>query len=290
MQITFNVANIIFSVHSNLPEASLRVDKNYNDFICHDDPFIEIWGHYGMIDSLSLKDYSLIFDSEENWSLYKQEERRLFVLKIPSSTKPPFCVAEFDRDYRKGTIHISSDFFKGYQGDRLPFPLFYPLAEIFMITFLAQKRGLLVHACGINDNGRGYLLTGNSGNGKSTSANIWKKKATILNDDRIVIRFREGKFFMYGTPWHGDYTGTSPEGIAIERIFFLQHGDENKMVPRTGAQAVAMLLARAFPPFWDDAGMDFSLQLLNDLVNQVPCHDLSFVPDEDIIDFVRCAK
>ena len=290
MKLIFNVADIIFSINTELPEESLLVHKNYLDFICEGDPSIHISGQYGSFDQVDLRDCSLIFDSGENWSLYERDDKHLFILNTPSSKSSPFCIAEFDPQYRKGTIQVSSHIFKDYHENKLPFPLFYPLSEIFMICFLAQKRGLLVHACGINDNGKGYLFAGNSGNGKSTSANIWKKRATILNDDRIVIRFRDGKFWMYGTPWHGDYTGISPEGVAIDTIFFLQHGDENKMVPRKGAQAVAMLLARAFPPFWDAAGMDFSLQILNDLVDKVPCHELTFVPDEDIIDFVRCAK
>lgn len=290
MQLIFNVADIIFSINATLPRESLLVDKNYRDFICEGDPFIEISGQYGSLDELDMKDCPLIFDSGENWSLYKRDGKHIFILKTPLSKSSPFCIAEFDPQYRKGTIQVSSDFFKGYHENKLPLPLFYPLTEIFMICFLAQKRGLMVHACGINDDGKGYLFAGNSGHGKSTTANIWKDKATILNDDRIVIRYMDGRFWMYGTPWHGDYTGTSPEGVPIDAIFFLQHADENKVVPKKGIEAVAMLLARAFPPFWDAGGMDYSIQLLDDLVDKVPCRELSFVPDEDIVDFVRCVN
>lgn len=288
MELTFNVANIVFSVNTALSEESLLIPENYKDFICDGQPFIEISGSYGIVKESEMEDLTLIFDSEENWSLYRKDKKHLFILKVPDGS--PFCIAQFDSDYRNGTIEVSADFFKGYEGSRLPFPLFYPLSEIFMICFLARERGLMVHACGINDKGKGYLLAGNSGHGKSTSAKLWKSEATILNDDRIVIRFREGRFWMYGTPWHGDYTATSPEGVPLESIYFLKHAGENKMEPVKGARALSMLLARAFPPFWDAEGMDYSLRFLNELVDAIPCRELSFLPDKEVINFVRCAS
>ena len=69
-----------------------------------------------------------------------------------------------------------------------------------MINLLGKGRGVLVHSCGIDVNGDGYLFAGNSTNGKSTLAELWKDHGKILNDDRIVIRFWDGQFWMYSTP------------------------------------------------------------------------------------------
>jgi len=48
---------------------------------------------------------------------------------------------------------------------------------------------------------------------------------TVLNDDRIVVREKSGKLWMYGTPWHGgDFKEHSSRGLPIDKAFFLRHG------------------------------------------------------------------
>jgi hypothetical protein len=146
---------------------------------------------------------------------------------------------------------------------------------------------MLIHACGIIDGERGYLFAGNSTHGKSTIARLWKDQALVLNDDRIVIREKEGHLWMYGTPWHGAFDVVSPEGVPISKIFFLRHGAENFAVPQRGAQAGAMLLTRSFPPLWDRQGMQYTLGLCHRVTKEIPCYELGFVPDQSAVDFIR---
>ena len=118
-------------------------------------------------------------------------------------------------------------------------------------------------------------------------AGIWRDEATVLNDDRIVLRWRDGRFWMYGTPWHGDYSGVSPRGVPLEKLFFLRHAAGNELRHREGTAAATKLLARSFLPLWDAEGMAFSLDFCARVTQAVPCHELGFVPDRDVIDFVR---
>jgi hypothetical protein len=159
-----------------------------------------------------------------------------------------------------------------------------------MICLLARNRGLMVHACGIDDGGEGYLFAGNSTHGKTTMARFWKDQALVLNDDRTVLRWREDCFWMYGTPWHGEYPGVSPRGVPLKKIFFLHHAGTNSVSCKEGAMASSMLLARCFPPLWDTEGMSFTLEFCAKLVETVPCYQLNFVPDNNVVDFVRCVK
>jgi hypothetical protein len=157
-----------------------------------------------------------------------------------------------------------------------------------MIILLSRSKGALLHACGIYDRGSGYLFLGISGHGKSTIAKIWfDNKSIVLNDDRIIIREKDGEFWMYGTPWHGDFKELSLKGLPIRKIFFLRHGEKNSAVPRKGAEAVSMMLTRSFPPLWDQKGMDYTLGLLDRMAGKLPCYELNFLPDKRIIDFVR---
>jgi hypothetical protein len=167
-------------------------------------------------------------------------------------------------------------------------PLQYPLAEVLMVCLLARGRGLMMHACGIDDGGRGFLFAGNSTHGKTTLARLWRDQATVLNDDRIVLRQREGRFWMYGTPWHGDYSGVSAQGVPLEKVFFLRHAKGNQARQVGKLTAASMLLARSVPPLWDADGMGFTLDFLAQLAEAVPCYELGFAPDERAVEYVRC--
>jgi hypothetical protein len=78
--------------------------------------------------------------------------------------------------------------------------------------------------------------------------------------------------------------------VPLEKVFFLSHAETNSTVRREDADAVSMLLTRCFPPLWDGEGMRFTLDLCDQLVSEVPCYTLGFVPDENVVDFVHEAK
>lgn len=77
-------------------------------------------------------------------------------------------MAVFDNDFKHGEVYSRIPESGTSPDGLLGNPLEYPLAEVLMICLLAQGRGLMFHACGIDDNGRGYLFAGNSTHGKST--------------------------------------------------------------------------------------------------------------------------
>jgi hypothetical protein len=167
-------------------------------------------------------------------------------------------------------------------------PFEFPLSEILMVCYLAKGHGIMVHACGVMDNQQGYLFNGNSTHGKSTTAQLWQKHARILNDDRIIIRKEDGILKMFGTPWHGAFPGIAALSIPLKKIFFLRHAKENKIVPKSGSSAASMLFSRSFPPFWDPGGIDYTLNLCAEIVTSTPCYEFGFVPDESVVDFIRC--
>jgi hypothetical protein len=105
-----------------------------------------------------------------------------------------------------------------------------------------------------------------------------------------VLRQRDGRFWMYGTPWHGEYSGVSPQGVPLERVFFLRHAPANAVRRVAGAAAASGLLTRCFPPLWDAAGMRYTLDFCAQLAAAVPFYDLGFLPDERVVDLVRCAR
>jgi len=228
----------------------------------------------------------MLFDSGGTWRMYRERDEFVFSFASTALGAAPYRLARFDTSFTRGTI--------AFNGACIPNsaalqPLEFPLDELMMIHLLARGRGVEVHGCGVIDcDGRAYLFAGQSEAGKSTSARLWHHEgATVLSDDRIVLRLREDRVWMYGTPWHGEQEFASPASAPLTRIFFLAHGPGNSVRPAGGAVAAARLFTCCFPPFHDHAGLDFTLSLLERIVDRVPCVELTFVPDPTVVGFVR---
>jgi hypothetical protein len=222
------------------------------------------------------------FDSGQTWALFQSGGNLVLQNASLHSETSASRLLFLSPDLKSGDLYLTGDTPEDID------PLGYPLNQVLWIILLSQGRGLLFHACGIDDGERGYLFLGNSGDGKSTTAKLWFDQGiTVLNDDRIIVRENKGKLWMYGTPWHGDFKEHSSHGLRIRKLFFLRQGRKNSSRVKSGAEAVSMLLARSFPPFWDKEGMAFTVEFCQRLVSEIPCYELTFVPDAGMIDFVR---
>ena len=285
------IAGIVFSISSDQGINTTYLDTAYRDFLCSEEPEITIHESYDGIPQMTLQDEDKVFDSEMIWSLYKIERKNVFVLRSPIFGPLPYRIAAFDNDFRQGMVYNRIPKLGDMSDGFLPNLLEFPLSEVLMVCLLARGCGVMFHACGIDDDGRGFLFLGNSTHGKSTMARLWKDRALVLNDDRIILRQREGRFWMFGTPFHGEYTQVSPQGVPLDKIFFLHHAEANDIRPKNGGVvASSMLLARCFPPLWDAEGIRYTLDFCTQLVTEVPCYELDFVPNQKIVDFVRCVR
>jgi hypothetical protein len=220
------------------------------------------------------------------WRLYREDAAFIFSFVSPALGSAPYRIARFNGSFSSGQVWLNQ---ACRRDDVVLEPLDYPLDELLMINLLGRGRGVEVHGCGVVDeDGSAYLCAGQSGAGKSTIARLWHgQKATILSDDRLVLRLRDRRVWMYGTPWHGEQGFACPAAAPLSRIFFLQHGLRNDAQPVNGARAAARLFACSFPPFHDKAGLDFTLALLAEVVDLVPAFELTFAPDARVVDFVR---
>ncbi len=226
------------------------------------------------------------FDSGGIWQLYQNNGNNIITLESPTLGKEPYEVAFLTKDFTGGDIYINEEISLKSQ---LHYPLTYPLDELLMINLLCQGRGIEVHACGVIDDGKGIAFLGVSGAGKSTLANLWKShpEVAILSDDRVIIRKEKEKFWVYGTPWHGDARAASPGKAPLERLYFITHAPKNYAAALKTKEALSRLLVRCFPTFWSQEGMDFILQFGAELCSNLACFELGFVPNQTVIDFIR---
>lgn len=229
----------------------------------------------------------LLFDSGGLWQLRQAGRQLAWTFRSDRFGRAPYKTAVFEPDFSAGSVYLHAPYF---DASSPLYPLEYPLDELLITNWLALGRGVEIHGCAVRDSsGAGYLFAGHSGAGKSTMARLWHSDpgVTILSDDRVILRKAEGRIWMHGTPWHGDEPLASPTCTPLTRGFFLRHASRNHVIDVSQSQAVAGLLARAFPPFYSGRSLEFTLSFLDEVSRLTPFSELAFVPDSSAIDFVR---
>lgn len=285
-ELKLRIADIVISVISEDKKQKFGVDGPYKYFVTDGKPDISFYTHYGYIPKSKLG--KKIFDTGTTWSLYQNNGRH--ILKTYSK------VIILESDFKSGDIYIRTQGAKRKVG----YPLNYPLDEVLMINLLAQERGVMIHSCGVSSKGEGLLFAGTSQMGKSTMANLWKKskvqvaetrsqgqKITIFSDDRVIIQKMYRRFWIYGTPWHGDAKVCSPERAPLKKIFFLKHAKKNSVKKIEPLDAASRLIVCSFPTFWDKKGMEFTLKFCSELAQKIPCYELGFFPNNSVLDFIK---
>jgi hypothetical protein len=280
----YRIGGITFGLHA---EGGLRLtlDHELRAFACHAETS-DVNLQISWADRLEAPRSELLFHSGGLWSLYAEQDGYRFSFLAPLVGMTPYKEAWFDREFRHGRVLLSREYF---DTDRPVYPLEYPLDELLMIHRLSRGEGVEVHAVGISDEqGRGHLFMGHSGAGKSTTARLWtgRRDVRILSDDRIILRQREGRIWMYGTPWHGDAGIASPDCAPLSGIYLLQHGKQNEKFPLSQGKAAAELFARSFVTHHSAEGLEFTLGFLDRVTHQVPCSIFHFVPDESAVEAI----
>ncbi len=229
------------------------------------------------------------------WNLHREDGDLVFSLGAPAEGGALHRIARLDPTVTRGEVRI------GPAGEREgyhPYPLRYPLDELILINHLAQGRGTILHACGARlpragsggeGDARGLLFVGKSGAGKSTLAKLWGEAggAEILSDDRVILRPEGTGARLYGTPWHGDARVSSAATAPLDRIFLLAHGTQNRIAPVGPEEALETLLLNCFAPFYDRAGMEWTIDFIQSLLREVSVARLEFVPDGSAIRHLR---
>lgn len=243
------------------------------------------------------KKYSNRFDSTGLWSIDFNSYRD-FCIELRGRDRKTIAHVEVSAKEGKGVIYINSrSCLSPLQGSRptKPYeplcglPFYYPVDEVIFMNILPLFKGILLHACGVDDNGEGYIFSGFSGAGKSTMARQWlgKRGVRLLNDDRVIVRETKRNFYVFGTPWHGEINKCDPNMVRLKAVFLIKHGSENKVRTLSLSEAVTGILTRSFSPLWDKEGMERTMEVIERLVRKVPCYELAFSPDKGVINYIR---
>lgn len=293
------IADIIIDLKSKLKPAPLteKYDWRYENFFYHGKQKVDI--NLEVIPVLKLPEnknnHEKIFttihplSNKKNWQMFR--EGKHFIIKQFVTSKGQKAI--LNDSFSKGIV-----FLKIGKKDTTwkVSDLIYDLLQIILINFLAQNGGFFVHSVGVKDtDGSGFLFPAKSGGGKSTTARLWDRntKAKILNDDRVILRKIRKKFFIFGTPWHGDfhdYLKSLPEKAELKKIFLIYHRRENKVEKLKKSVAFSLFYPNVFVTFWHEKNMKKQIKICEEMVSKTPAFRFGFRKEESAIKFVRDTK
>lgn len=274
----FEVGKIVVSLESE--SISFEIEERYSKFTClKHNKFnqVTINVHYGFLPAIELG--KCIHSFDDLATAYSTGDKFQVCLG-----KPIYKIAIFNHSFSEGEIFIDNS---KYPNLPPPFPLDHLLGRFLLINILSQGTGVMLHTSAIESCGYGILFVGLSGSGKSTMSTLWKKAGRhVLCDDSAIIRRIDKDFNIFGTPWgSAELISTIP--TKLNYIFFIQHAKFNTIKLLDKLSALVALYRHVFGTFCLSNASEFAFNFVADIVENIPCYTLGFVPNSDVISFIN---
>ena len=222
-------------------------------------------------------DGMLIHNKPEFWSVWKHNSEIYVKTMFPLSSDPKNAILKFSLTDMKWDLWMEPDI-------KEIDPFEYPLDGLILYYLTVINNDIMIHSSGVNYSGKGLLFSGVSGKGKSTMARLWDNYgAKIIHDDRLIIRKSGNGYIMYNTPV---YDNDEPLESPLNRIFIIEHGNENRLIQLKEASAVSQVMANCIQHSWGKGIVSRLLESVSEMCRTIPTYRLFFSPDSNIIDFI----
>lgn len=182
--------------------------------------------------------------------------------------EPDFTVEVPDEVMQK-VISQNPDFSDGYLES----------LEIYRIICrrILDYDAMLMHCAAVCVDGEAYLFTALSGTGKTTHINLWREKFgdrfLVVNGDKPIVRLKDGRFFVCGTPWRGKENYGHNVVAPIKAICILERGEKNEIRKIQPHEAISTVLTQTLRT--DDINeTEKVLMLIDKLLGNVPFYVL----------------
>lgn len=143
--------------------------------------------------------------------------------------------------------------------------------------YIITRGGFFLHCSCLRYRGEAIVFTAPSGTGKSTHAALWRRhfgeEVVMINDDKPLVREKDGRFVIYGTPWNGKHRLGNNISAPIRAVFFLEQAPENSAERIDAFTALGLLMKQTVLPT-DKENMSALLDMLARMLESVPMYRL----------------
>ena len=130
------------------------------------------------------------------------------------------------------------------------------------------------------------LFSAPSGTGKSTQADLWKKyrDIRIINGDRTLLTYEEGRFYANGWPICGSSEICHNERYPLKAIVMLDQGPINEIRELSNIEKTKRLIQEITINYHNQGYLDNALNFIDKLITNIPIINLSCTISEEAVD------
>ena len=158
---------------------------------------------------------------------------------------------------------------------------------------MPEYDGFLFHGSVIDFHGKAYVITASSGVGKTTHTRLWLSEfgdeVSIINGDKPIIRFIDGKFYACGTPWMGKEGYGKNAMRELRGFVFLSRGEKNLAKEISPSDAIVRFMSQIYLPKKNKMNLIKTMQLADRVIKNSKLISLECNMDKEAAHVCRAA-
>lgn len=133
----------------------------------------------------------------------------------------------------------------------------------------------LMHSAVVELDGEAYVFAAKSGVGKTTHIRLWMQEfgpcCHVINGDKPVYRFLDGRLYACGTPWCGKEGLGENRMAPVKAICFLEQASVNHIRKLAEGEVIGRIFHQLLMPREEDAAAHF-LELIDRVLFGADCY------------------
>ena len=157
-----------------------------------------------------------------------------------------------------------------------------------------ERNSVLLHAAGILWQGRGLVISGHSGAGKTTVSRLSLGYGELFNDEMVIVDLSGERPMLLSTPFLG--RKTPPElarrinrAVPADALLLLAHAPGFELIRLSPSEAVMELLKTDIAAVESLTSAEIWMEAVERLVQSIPVYQLRFRPTTELWDFLAGA-
>ena len=165
-----------------------------------------------------------------------------------------------------------------------------PYGEFYMLmartsAFLLRQKRVLIHGVSFLWQGKAWLITAQSGVGKTTQLRHWQRlygdQIQIINGDKTVLEQKEdGSFWLHPSPWTGKEGDAGSDSGKLAGILVLRQEMENRICRLAPRDSVVPIYSQFLMLSDTEEETRLAGRLEDGLLRRVPVWRLDNLGDE----------